>query len=288
MSTTTELFIDVDSDDSDYTANTSNADSDDDNNSTMSTLSDTELVRLHKDQSVNVDQLLDFPDDDGTDDEMSTREQQVDKKELVELYNDQSVPIEELVPVSNVQEPSNSKSIYSMVRSISMKTYIIKFGMFISNAARFLLTVHYTKAAPVAVALAYAEPVLRQSRDQYQCLAMNTTTTMFIIKSLYLVFILCAPVLLINYSYKLKIDALVRDIIIELQAKRERHVNYPHICPSATMSVTQIRSNIVNPTHLSTFEDWQCVEAKLNEHPLLRKSMQEERGDFIEYYEILI
>lgn len=78
---------------------------------------------------------------------------------------------------------------------------------------------------------------------------MNTTE-MFIIKTVYLgntihlkslflraksayngcfvVFILCAPVVLINYRYKIKIDALVHDIIVELQAK---------VCINATCDV---------------------------------------------------
>ncbi|KAK4513713.1 uncharacterized protein ATC70_005718 [Mucor velutinosus] len=91
-----------------------------------------------------------------------------------------------------------------------------------------------------------------------------------------------------NYRYTLKINALMHDIIVELQTKRERHVKYPHVYPSAAVSATHIRSTIVNPTQLSTFEDWQCVLERLDAHPLLRKSMKEEKGDFIEYWEILI
>ncbi|KAF1802003.1 hypothetical protein V8B55DRAFT_1571985 [Mucor lusitanicus] len=259
----TERVFDTSDDDSDYTSEFDTV-SDDDNNSAVDTMSENELVRLYKDQSVNVHELLSFSDDDDTDDDAEKR---IDKKELVGLYNDQQAPIEELAPILNVE--ASNKSGYNMTRRISLGPYLIKF------------------AIPVAVAFSYIEPIFRQSHDENQCLSMNTTE-MFIIKTVYLVFILCAPVVLINYRYKIKIDALVHDIIVELQAKKECHTKYPHICFSAAVSVTHIRSSIVTPTHLSTFEDWQCVQEKLNAHPLLRKTMQEERGDFIEYWEILI
>lgn len=121
-----EQAFDVDYGDSDYTPK-SNADSDDDNSTVDIIMSDNEVVRLYKDQLINVHELLGCSDDD--DDMSYDEEQQVDKKELVGLYKDQLRPIEELAPVSNV-EALCSENKCSIVRRVPLKPYLIKFGMF--------------------------------------------------------------------------------------------------------------------------------------------------------------
>lgn len=119
----TERVFDTSDDDSDYTSEFDTV-SDDDNNSAVDTMSENKLVKLYKDQSVNVHELLSFSDDDDTDDDAEKR---IDKKELVGLYNDQQAPIEELAPILNVE--ASNKSGYNMTRRISLGPYLIKFGM---------------------------------------------------------------------------------------------------------------------------------------------------------------
>lgn len=67
-----------------------------------------------------------------------------------------------------------------------------------------------------------------------------------------LVFILCAPVMLVNYRYKLKIDALMHDVIVELQAKVCADVS----CAVETQTLTcreSVMSCILTSIHLLLF-----------------------------------
>lgn len=123
----TEQAFDGDNDDADYTSKSNAADDSDDDSSTEDTMSDNELVKLYKDQLINVHELLGSSDDD--EDMDYSGEQQVDKKELVGLYRDQLIHIQELAPVSSV-EPLINKSNRSIVRRVPLKPYLIKFGMF--------------------------------------------------------------------------------------------------------------------------------------------------------------
>ncbi|CAO0792227.1 unnamed protein product [Mucor circinelloides] len=257
-----EQALYVDNDDVDYQPELA----DDSDDSSVDTMSNDELINLYKDQSINVHELLGSSDDDTDEDE---KEGKIDDKELVGLYKDQLVSIEELVSVcsSHCSQPSH-KSIFSSGK-VSLESYIIKF------------------AAPIAVTLAYIEPISRQNHPDTPCVNMNTTMVL-ILKAVCLVLLLCAPIMMINYRYKRKIDAFVHDIIVQLQIQRELHVKYPHVYPSAAIPSTQIRSSIISATELSTVQDWRCVLEKLDAHPLLGKSMQEEGGDFIEYWEMFV
>ncbi|GAN09750.1 hypothetical protein MAM1_0289c09282 [Mucor ambiguus] len=135
----TDRVFNVNNNDSDCTFKSS-ADSDDDN-SVMDTTRGNELIKLYKDQLINVHELLGSSGNDNMDDDI---EKQIDKEELVGLYKDQLVPIEELAPVFNVEASSRNRNVHNIARRVSLGAYFIKF------------------AVPVAVALPYVEPIFRQ------------------------------------------------------------------------------------------------------------------------------
>ncbi|KAG2205616.1 hypothetical protein INT46_010778 [Mucor plumbeus] len=95
------------------------------------------------------------------------------------------------------------------------------------------------------------------------------------------------PIIIKSYRHELKIETFVQNIVKHLKEKVEYHVKYPHYYSSPEISVSQIRSTIINAVDVTTLNDWQCVVEKIDSHPLIQKSFQEERGDFIEHWELI-
>ncbi|CEP12985.1 hypothetical protein [Parasitella parasitica] len=91
-----------------------------------------------------------------------------------------------------------------------------------------------------------------------------------------------------NKIYRHKIDVLVKDTTERLMKQYENHLKDPIQYPSAAISVSQIRSSIVDVNDSRTIKDWQSVVEKIESHPHIRKSFQEVRGDPVEYWELTV
>ncbi|EPB92123.1 hypothetical protein HMPREF1544_00948 [Mucor circinelloides 1006PhL] len=89
-------------------------------------------------------------------------------------------------------------------------------------------------------------------------------------------------------KYRHKIDILVKDITERLMKQYENHLKDPIQHPSAALSVSQLRSSIVDVNDSKTISDWQKVVEKIEVHPHIRKSFQEVRGDPVEYWELTV
>ncbi|KAI8642165.1 Man1-Src1p-C-terminal domain-containing protein [Parasitella parasitica] len=88
--------------------------------------------------------------------------------------------------------------------------------------------------------------------------------------------------------YKHKIDVLVKDTTERLMKQYENHLKDPIQYPSAAISVSQIRSSLVDVNDSKTIKDWHSVVEKIESHPHIRKSFQEVRGDPVEYWELTV
>ncbi|KAK4508864.1 uncharacterized protein ATC70_013487 [Mucor velutinosus] len=88
--------------------------------------------------------------------------------------------------------------------------------------------------------------------------------------------------------YKHKIDILVKDTTERLMKQYENHLKDPIQHPSAALSVSQLRSFIVDVNDSKTINDWQKVVEKIEVHPHIRKSFREVRGDPVEYWELTV
>lgn len=86
--------------------------------------------------------------------------------------------------------------------------------------------------------------------------------------------------------YKEKISNLVKSTTDQLKEQYDNHTKEPTKYPSPALSVSQIRSSIVDVNDRRTIQDWQRVVEQIEVHPHIRKSFREVRGDPVEYWEL--
>ncbi|KAG2202065.1 hypothetical protein INT47_006257 [Mucor saturninus] len=85
---------------------------------------------------------------------------------------------------------------------------------------------------------------------------------------------------------KQKVNKMIQAVTDQLKKQYDNHAKDPAKYPSPALSASELRSSIVDIHDAKTISDWQKVLKQMMDHPHIRRSFVEQRGDPVEYWEL--
>ncbi|KAI7890420.1 uncharacterized protein EV154DRAFT_252033 [Mucor mucedo] len=85
---------------------------------------------------------------------------------------------------------------------------------------------------------------------------------------------------------KQKVNKMIQAVTDQLKKQYDNHAKDPAKYPSPALSASELRSSIVDIHDAKTIRDWQKVLKQMMDHPHIRRSFVEQRGDPVEYWEL--